>query len=145
MRMGNNKSGFTLLEILVVIIIVGVLASVAMPQLFRNVERSRATEALASLGATKRAIEGCAMQVNNVFTTCNTYAAIGMSDPSYVAATNASAHFAYAITTAATSFSIVATRNTVDNGVATDTITLARTAVTGVITRAGTTAFAGIQ
>ena len=49
MRMGNNKSGFTLLEILVVIIIVGVLASVAMPQLFRNVERSRATEALESL------------------------------------------------------------------------------------------------
>lgn len=144
MRIGNNKSGFTLLEILVVIIIVGVLASVAMPQLFRNVERSRATEALESLGATKRSIEACAMQFNNTFTTCNTYAAIGMADPSYNAATNAAAHFAYAITTVATSFNIVATRNTVDNGVATDTVTLSRGA-TGAITRAGTTAFAGIQ
>ena len=144
MRMLNNKSGFTLLEILVVIIIVGVLASVAMPQLFRNVERSRATEALESLGSSKRSIEGCAMQFNNVFTTCGTYALVGMTDPSYNATQNAAAHFGYAITVAAGTFSIVATRNTVDNGVATDTITLSR-AATGAITRAGTTAFAGIQ
>ena len=144
MRTLNKKSGFTLLEILVVIIIVGVLASVAMPQLFRNVERSRATEALASLGATKRSIEGCAMQFNNVYTTCNTYALIGMTDPSFNAATNAASHFGYAITVAANSFNIVALRNATDNGVATDTITLSR-AATGAITRAGTTAFAGIQ
>lgn len=144
MRTVNNKSGFTLLEILVVIIIVGVLASVAMPQLFRNVERSRATEALESLGASKRAIEACAMQFNNVFTNCGTYAAIGMSDPSYDATTNAAAHFGYAITVAASTFNITATRNTTDNGVATDTVSLSRGA-TGAITRAGTTAFAGIQ
>lgn len=144
MRGIKNKSGFTLLEILVVIIIVGVLASVAMPQLFRNVERSRATEAMESLGVTKRSIEACAMQFNNNFTTCNTYALIGMADPSYNATTNASAHFGYGIVTAANSFTITATRNTVDNGVNTDTITLARSA-TGAITRAGTTAFAGIQ
>ncbi len=144
MRMGNNKSGFTLLEILVVIIIVGVLASVAMPQLFRNVERSRATEALASLGATKRSIEGCAMQFNDVYTTCNTYTAIGMSDPSYNATTNAAAHFGYAIAVAAGSFSITATRNTTENGVGTDTVVLSRNTA-GAITRTGTTAFAGIQ
>lgn len=144
MRGIKNKSGFTLLEILVVIIIVGVLASVAMPQLFRNVERSRATEAMESLGVTKRSIEACAMQFNNVFTTCNTYAAIGMADPSYNATTNASSHFAYTIAVAANSFTVTATRNTVDNGVSTDTISLARSA-TGAITRAGTTAFAGIQ
>lgn len=144
MRMVNNKSGFTLLEILVVIIIVGVLASVAMPQLFRNVERSRATEALASLGATKMSIEACAMQFNNDFSTCNTYAAIGMQDPSYDAATNASAHFAYGIVTAANTFSVTATRNGIDNGNAGDTVVLAR-AADGSISRTGTGAFAGIQ
>lgn len=144
MRMVNNKSGFTLLEILVVIIIVGVLASVAMPQLFRNVERSRATEALESLGASKRAIEACAMQFNQVYTNCGTYALIGMTDPSYNGTTNAGAHFGYAIAVSATTFSITATRNTTDNGVATDTVSLSR-AATGAITRAGTTAFAGIQ
>jgi hypothetical protein len=97
-----------------------------------------------SLGVSKRSIEACAMQFNNVFTTCNTYAAIGMADPSYNATTNAAAHFGYAIAVAANSFTITATRNTVDNGVATDTITLSR-AASGAITRAGTTAFAGIQ
>lgn len=144
MRMVNNKSGFTLLEILVVIIIVGVLASVAMPQLFRNVERSRATEALASLGATKMSMEACAMQFNNTFTTCSSYATIGMSDPSYNAASNASAHFGYAMAVAANSFSITATRNTVDNGNNGDTVVLTRNTA-GLFTRSGTTAFAGIQ
>lgn len=140
----KSKAGFTLLEILVVIIIVGVLASVAMPQLFRNVERSRVTEAMEAMGVTKRSIEACAMQFNNTFTTCNTYALIGMADPSYNAATNASAHFGYGIAVAANSFAITATRNTVDNGVSTDTVSLSR-AATGAITRAGTTAFAGVQ
>jgi hypothetical protein len=108
------------------------------------VERSRATEALESLGATKRSIEGCAMQFNNVFTTCDTYNAIGMTDPSYNATTNAAAHFGYAIAVAANSFAVTATRNTIDNGVATDTVVLSRNTA-GAITRAGTTAFAGIQ
>lgn len=144
MRMGKNKSGFTLLEILVVIIIVGVLASVAMPQLFRNIERSRATEALASLGATKRSIEACAMQFNNDFSTCNTYAAIGMTDPSYNTTTNAASHFGYAVAVAANSFAITATRNTTDNGTATDTVVLSRNTA-GAVTRSGTSAFAGIQ
>jgi prepilin-type N-terminal cleavage/methylation domain-containing protein len=66
----RNQAGFTLLEILVVIIIVGVLASVAMPALFRNVERSRSTEALNTMGTIRRQLEGCAMQFNGVFTNC---------------------------------------------------------------------------
>ena len=44
-----NKKGFTLLEIIIVIIIVGVLASLALPRFFSTVEYSRSTEALASL------------------------------------------------------------------------------------------------
>lgn len=132
------------MEILIVIIIIGVLAGAALPQLFKNVESSRAAEALESIGATKRAIEACAMAFNNDFTTCVDYSAIGMSNPSYSATTNAGAHFSYAFTTTATTFQVVATRNTLDNGTAGDRITLDR-AATGAITRAGTTAFIGIQ
>ncbi len=142
--MNDNQQGFTLVEILVVIIIVGVLASLALPLLFRNVERSRATEALGVIGAVKRQVEACAMPLNNNFTTCNDYTLIGMIDPSYNASTNASAHYAYTITTAATSFQVVATRNAFENGNAGDTITLDR-AADGSITRAGTTAFIGIR
>lgn len=40
------KRGFTLLELIVVIIILGILASFAIPQLFRTIERARVGEAL---------------------------------------------------------------------------------------------------
>jgi len=55
----NNKSGFTLIEIIVVLIIVGVLAAIALPSLFSNVAKSRGAEAIASLGPIKEAVEGC--------------------------------------------------------------------------------------
>jgi prepilin-type N-terminal cleavage/methylation domain-containing protein len=142
-----GKSGFTLLEILVVIIIVGVLASVAMPTLFRNVERSRATEALNVLGTIKRGVEGCAMQFGNATTNCSTFNAIGMTNPSAAAGANASAHFSYAEPFSGLGangiVTIVATRVSLDGGTAGDLITLART--TAGVTRTGTTAFAGLQ
>lgn len=42
----NNHKGFTLTELLTVVIIVGVLASIALPQYSKSVERARATEAM---------------------------------------------------------------------------------------------------
>ena len=146
MRRINNKSGFTLLEILVVIIIVGVLASVAMPTLFRNVERSRATEALNTLGVIKRQMDGCAMQFGGTnYTACATFNAIGMQDPSSGAVpANPTSHFNYAIVAGgAASFTVRATRVALDNGNSGDQINLILAA--GVITRSGTAAFLGIQ
>lgn len=96
--MKKHHAGFTLMEVLIVIIIVGVLAGIAMPLLFRNIERSRATEALETVGEIRRSVEACAMQFNNNFTLCSNFSSIAMSDPSYDASTNASAHFAYTIT-----------------------------------------------
>ena len=42
-----NSSGFTLIEVLMVALIVAVLSSLALPQYTRSVERARATEAMA--------------------------------------------------------------------------------------------------
>jgi len=44
-----NKKGFTLMELLVVVILVAILAGIAMPQYFNAVERQRSVEAVGIL------------------------------------------------------------------------------------------------
>jgi prepilin-type N-terminal cleavage/methylation domain-containing protein len=59
-----RREGFTLLEVLIVVIIVGVLAAVAMPLLTRQIERARATEAVHELGHIRNAMEACYLARN---------------------------------------------------------------------------------
>ena len=51
----RGRKGFTLVELLVVIIIVGILAAVSIPMMTANVERARRTEAYAALGSLRTA------------------------------------------------------------------------------------------
>lgn len=55
--METNKKGFTLLELLVVVLIIGILAAVALPQYQRAVEKSTATQALSIIKTVYQSIE----------------------------------------------------------------------------------------
>jgi len=48
-----NKRGFTLIEVLIVVIILGILATLAIPQFTNMVKRARVSEAWSALGAVR--------------------------------------------------------------------------------------------
>ncbi len=143
MKLKQNKSGFTLLEIIIVIIIVGVLASLALPRFFATVEFSKSTEALNALSVLRQSMERCYLAASGTYNpasgACNV-ANLDVEDPGL----SPGARFTYAASgQSATGYVLTATRNTVDGGTSGDLITVTQTS-TGV-TRAGTGKFVGIK
>ena len=93
MRGPNTRSGLTLLEIIVVIMILGVIVSLALPRLMRMVEYSRATEALNTIVSLRSAMEKCGMQKGLVNCTHTSWDNIGITDPG----TAPNAHWTYRV------------------------------------------------
>ena len=81
MRNKERKDGFTLIEIAVVIVILGVIAMLAFPSLFAQVERHRGQEAMNTMNLIKSNIESCGVQNAYNFANCDTWDEIGMDNP----------------------------------------------------------------
>lgn len=87
----RKRSGFTLIEIIIVVVILGILASIAMPKLVENIDKARATEAFSMGASYAKAVNRClddetggssAITVNGThMTNCSTYSGIGMTTP----------------------------------------------------------------
>lgn len=95
-----KKSGFTLLEVIIVIIIVGVLASVAMPRMASIVQLSKSVEAIQAIIAIRNSVEQCAHNLaafdSNVnYNQCNEFRELNIDNP----ATAPGAIFSYRIRT----------------------------------------------
>ena len=137
----SNRSGFTLLEVIIVIIIIGVLASLALPRFFSTVEYSRGTEAMQAITTIRQSMERCYL-MRSAYTGCNAFTALDIENPN----TTPNSHFTYTLVTAANTYTIAATRNTRDAGVTSSSISLTYNATAATpITRAGTGAFSAVQ
>jgi prepilin-type N-terminal cleavage/methylation domain-containing protein len=52
-----HKKGFTLLEVLIVVIIIGILASIALPQYTATIEKGKSAEATTNIGSLRTALD----------------------------------------------------------------------------------------
>jgi type IV pilus assembly protein PilA len=55
----NAQKGFTLIELMIVIAIIGILAAIAIPQYQNYIAKSQVSRAMGELGAIKTAYETC--------------------------------------------------------------------------------------
>lgn len=121
----GNK-GFTLIEVLIVIVIIAVLAGLAVPLYQRSVEKSRKAEALEVLSAMRQSEMRYFVQ-KGVYTTDTAALDYDFSNTALIAG-GQRLHFTYNISVGAGSSLVVrAVRNTVEGGSTSNTVTLDQT------------------
>lgn len=82
----NAQKGFTLIELMIVVAIIGILAAIAIPQYQNYVTRAKYQDGAASLESVKTATALCIQERGGNPTECATDAAIGTTMPTTAAA-----------------------------------------------------------
>ena len=100
----TSRKGFTMIELMVVVLIVGILAAVAVPLLSGRIDSSKWSEAKSAMGTIVSALRSYAAEKGS-FTSAPSLADIGLTDNDLDG--TYFTHQAYAITSAAASNSQV--------------------------------------
>jgi prepilin-type N-terminal cleavage/methylation domain-containing protein len=77
--MKQTQKGFTLIELMIVVAIIGILAAIAIPQYGNYISRSRAAGAAAEISSVRTGVALC-YQETGTFTGCNA-GALGVPTP----------------------------------------------------------------
>jgi type IV pilus assembly protein PilA len=69
--MKNIQKGFTLIELMIVVAIIGILAAVAIPAYTDYTIKAKVANALSSVGSVKTAVAVCMQEAGGVLTGCD--------------------------------------------------------------------------
>ena len=106
-----GKKGFTLIEIIIVIVILGVLATLALPKVTNQLESANAQEAIQTMGTINSLANSC-HDLSSDLQQCDTAAKLGINLPSAT-----SRKFSYYSASSANLLRIGATRVGSSNGI----------------------------
>jgi type IV pilus assembly protein PilA len=79
------QAGFTLIELMIVVAIIGILAAVAIPAYSDYTAKAKVANAIASVDSLKTAVAMCAQEAGGVLTDCDTTGATVTSIPVFTA------------------------------------------------------------
>ena len=72
----QNQKGFTLIELMIVIAIIGILAAVALPAYQSYTQKARFAEVVAAAGPVKQAVDVCIQTNKGTLATCTVPAGV---------------------------------------------------------------------